>query len=514
MPLGLVYLVGAGPGDAGLLTLKGQSCIREADVVVYDRLVNPRILAHARPDAELVFAGKSPDGHVLTQEQINVLLLAKAREGRTVARLKGGDPFVFGRGGEEAEYLAENGIPFEVVPGVTSAVAAPAYAGIPLTHRDFTASLAVITGNEDPRKDESNIAWDKLSTGAGTIVFLMGMANLPDIVDRLMRHGRPGSTPAAVIRWGTLPEQETVQGTLETIVDRVRAAGLKNPAVVVVGEVCRLRARLAWFEQKPLFGRRILVTRAREQASVLAERINRLGGEALEFPTIAIRPPADYGPLDEAIAQIATYDWIVFTSVNGVDHFFGRFRELGRDVREMGPARLCAIGPRTREALEERGFRVAYVPEEYRAERIAEGMRQMLRPGERVLLPRADIAPPALAEALAGAGAVVTDVTAYHTVPVAGNAAVVRQLLTEGRIHAVTFTSSSTVKNFVGALGAGDLPRLMSGVAVICIGPVTARTAAEMGLPVHAVARTYTIDGLVEAIRDYFGGSGTGAEHL
>ena len=514
MSFGLVYLVGAGPGDAGLLTLKGRACIEEADVVVYDRLVNPRLLAYARPDAEFVFAGKSPDGHVLTQDQINEVLVARAREGRTVARLKGGDPFVFGRGGEEAEYLAQNGIRFEVVPGVTSAVAAPAYAGIPLTHRDFTASVAVITGNEDPKKDESNIAWDKLSTGAGTIVFLMGMANLPDIVDRLRRHGRPGSTPAAVIRWGTLPEQETVQGTLDDIVERVRVAGLKNPAVIVVGEVCRMREQLAWFENKPLFGRRILVTRAREQASVLSEKINRLGGEALEFPTIAIRPPADFGPLDAAIDRIEAFDWIVFTSVNGVDHFFGRFRELGRDVRELGPARLCAIGPRTREALEARGFKVAYVPEEYRAARIAEDMRRMLRPGERVLLPRADIAPPALADALAAAGAAVTDVTAYRTVPVAGNAALVRRLLAEGRIHAVTFTSSSTVKNFVGALGAGDLPGLMHGVAVVCIGPVTARTASEMGLTVRTVAREYTIEGLVEALRDYFGGSGTIAEHL
>ncbi len=509
MSRGVVYLVGAGPGDPGLLTLKGLACIREADVVVYDRLVNPRILSHARSAAELVFAGKSPEGHTLTQDEINALLVARARAGLTVARLKGGDPFVFGRGGEEAEYLAASGIDFEVVPGVTSAVAAPAYAGIPLTHRDFTASVAVITGNEDPKKDESAIAWDKLATGAGTIVFLMGMANLPDIVDRLVRHGRPGSTPVAVIRWGTLPEQESVQGTLDTIVERVRAAGLKNPAVIVVGEVCRMRERLRWFEKKPLFGKRILVTRAREQASALSEKITRLGGEALEFPTIAIRPPDDYGLLDKAIDEIGGYDWIVFTSVNGVRFFFNRLRELERDVRELGPARLCAIGPCTREALEERGLRVAYVPEEYRAERVVDGLREMLHPGERVLLARADIAPPALAEALAQAGAAVTDVTVYRTVPVTGNAGPVRRLLAEGRVHAVTFTSSSTVRNFVRALGAGDLSGLMAGTAVICIGPVTARTAAEMGLDVHATAREYTIDGLVAAIRDYFGGSGT-----
>ncbi|MBE0466678.1 MAG: uroporphyrinogen-III C-methyltransferase [Candidatus Desulforudis sp.] len=505
---GLVYLVGAGPGDAGLLTVKGVACIQEADVVVYDRLVNPRILAHARPEAELVFAGKSPEGHTLTQDEINAVLVNRARQGLTVARLKGGDPFVFGRGGEEAEVLAGHGIRFEVVPGVTSAVAAPAYAGIPLTHRDFTASVAVITGNEDPKKDESAIAWDKLSTGAGTIVFLMGMANLPDIVEHLVRHGRSGSTPVTVIRWGTLPEQESVEGTLDDIVARVRTAGLKNPAVIVVGEVCRMRAQLNWFEKKPLFGKRILVTRSREQASALSEKINRLGGEALEFPTIAIHPPADFGPLDASIDRISDYDWVVFTSVNGVRHFFDRLRERERDVRELGPARLCAIGPRTREALTGRGLKVAYVPEEYRAERIAEGMRAMLRPGERVLLPRADIAPPALAKALARTGAVVDDVTAYRTVPVTGSTALVRRLLAEGRVHAVTFTSSSTVQNFAGALGMQDLQRLMAGVAVICIGPVTARKAAEMGLAVHATAREYTIDGLVAAIRNYFGGSG------
>lgn len=509
MQTGTVYLVGAGPGDAGLLTLKGLVCIQEADVVVYDRLVNPRILAHARPEAEIIFAGKSPEGHTLTQDEINDVLVAKAKAGHTVTRLKGGDPFIFGRGGEEAEYLIEHGIDFEVVPGVTSAVAAAAYAGIPLTHRDFTTSVAIITGNEDPNKDESTIAWDKLSTGAGTIVFLMGMANLPDIVARLLQHGRPGSTPVAVIRWGTLPDQQSVQGTLEDIVEKVRAAGLKNPAVIVVGEVCGLREKLNWLEKKPLFGKRILVTRSREQASGLSDKINRLGGEALEFPTIAIRPPDDFGPLDRAIENMSTYDWVIFTSVNGVRHFFARLRELGRDIRELGPAKLCAIGPRTRETLEERGLKVAYIPEEYRAERIAEGLRALLRPGERVLMPRADIAPPMLAEALIQAGAVVDDVTAYRTVPVSGNAALVRRMLSEGRVQAVTFTSSSTVRNFVGALGAEGVSGLLAGVAVICIGPVTAQTAEELGLKIHAVAREYTIDGLVRAIQDYFSGSGS-----
>ncbi|WP_426377417.1 uroporphyrinogen-III C-methyltransferase [Desulforudis sp. 1031] len=501
-----MYLIGAGPGDPKLLTLRGLECIREAEVIVYDRLINRRLLSYARADAELIYAGKSPEGHYLTQDAINEILAERARAGKKVARLKGGDPFIFGRGGEEAEYLAGSGLDFEIVPGVTSAVAAPAYAGIPLTHRDFTATVAIVTGNEDPHKPDSNIDWGKLATGAGTLVFLMGMANLPDIVGKLVEHGRSPDTPAAVIHWGTWPEQVTVEGSLGNIVQKVKAAGVKNPSVVVVGEVCKLRPVLSWVEKRPLFGKRVLVTRAREQASALSEALGELGAEPYEFPTIAIAPPADWGPLDRAIAQAGTFDWIIFTSVNGVKYFFRRLRDLGRDIRELHGVRLAAIGPQTRGVLEGFGLRAAFVPEAFRAEEIARGLKELIKKDERILLPRTDIAPKALNDALTEAGARVTEVTAYRTLAVDENTGEVRRLLEEGRVHAVTLTSSSTAKNLVRLLG-GDAPTLLSGVAVASIGPVTSATARELGLRVDVEASEHTIPGLVRELEKYFVGS-------
>ncbi|MDP3043801.1 MAG: uroporphyrinogen-III synthase, partial [Bacillota bacterium] len=343
----------------------------------------------------------------------------------------------------------------------------------------------------------------------GTLVFLMGMANLPKIVERLKRHGRPGDTPSSVIRWGTWPEQVTVVGMLDDIVEKVQAAGLKNPAVIVVGEVCKLRDRLKWIERRPLFGRRILVTRSREQASVLSNTIARLGGEALEFPTIAIEEPLDWTPLDRAIQEIGAYNWVVFTSVNGVRYFFARLRALGRDVRGLAGVRICAIGPVTKAALEERGLLVEYVPVEFQAAEIARGMQAIIEPGDRILLPRADIAPKMLAEALERMGARVDDVTTYRTVPGTGDVEAVREMFETGRMDMVTFTSSSTVRNFVSTLGADRIDGLLKGVAVACIGSVTADTAVEYGLKVDAVADEHTIDGLVAAIRGYFGGSGS-----
>lgn len=508
MTRGKVYLIGAGPGDPGLFTIRGQKCLAEAEVVVYDRLVDRRILKGAKPGAEMIYAGKSPDGHTLRQEDINALLVERAREGKTVARLKGGDPFIFGRGGEEAEVLAEAGFEFEIVPGVTSAVAAPAYAGIPLTHRRYTTSVAFITGNEDPAKGESTIAWDKLATGAGTLVFLMGMANLAEITAQLTRHGRPGDTPAAVIRWGTRPEQVTVEGTLDTITERVAAAGVKNPAVIVVGEVCALRDKLRWVEQKPLFGKRILVTRSREQASALSRRITGLGGEAVEFPTIKVKPPLDYGPLDRVLKRIGIYNWIVFTSVNAVRYFFNRLYMLRIDIRDLAGIRICAVGPETGRMLQERGLLIDYIPVDYQAKSIVRGMKQFLYRGDRILLPRADIAPKMMVEAFEELGAEVEDVTAYRTVPGAEEAGPIRELFERGQIHMVTFTSSSTVRNFVSAIGAGEPGAFLEGVGVACIGPVTADTARGLGLKVDAVAEEYTIDGLVKVIQGYFSGSG------
>jgi len=330
---GVVFLVGAGPGDPGLITLKGLEALRAADVVVYDALANPRLLREARPDAEMIGVGKRGGCHTMKQEEINALLVAKGLEGKRVCRLKGGDPFVFGRGGEEALALVDAGVAFEVVPGVTSGIAAPAYAGIPVTHRDATSSLAFITGHEDPTKQASALAWDKLATGIGTLVVYMGVKNLPHIVERLTSNGRSPATPAAVVQWGTVARQRTVLGTLADIVHR--AAGMEAPAILVVGEVAALRDKLQWFETRPLFGRRIVVTRSRAQASDLAEQLEALGAEVIEMPAITIEPPADWAPLDTAIAALATFDWVVFTSVNGVDGFFARLDAAGKDSRAL-----------------------------------------------------------------------------------------------------------------------------------------------------------------------------------
>ncbi|HAP32197.1 MAG TPA: uroporphyrinogen-III C-methyltransferase [Firmicutes bacterium] len=505
---GMVYLVGAGPGDPGLLTLKGLKCIAAADVLVYDRLVNRRLLSYARPGAEMVYAGKLPDRHILKQEEISRLLLAKALHGLVVTRLKGGDPYLFGRGGEEAELLAENNIPFEVVPGVSAAVSVPAYAGIPVTHRDFTSSFAVITGHEDPSKDETAIAWDKIATGIGTIVFLMGARNLPLISRKLMEYGRPPHTPVALVRWGTRPEQQTLTGCLEDIGNKAAQAGFKSPAVVIVGEVVKLRAKLRWFEDKPFFGKRIVVTRTRQQAGVLAEKIEELGGEPFELPVIEIAEPLDYGPMDKAISAIHTYDWVIFTSVNGVEYFFRRLRFLGKDIRELKGLRICAIGPRTRQALEAKGLIVECVPEEYRAEAVVDLLRGVLKPGQKVLLPRADVARAVLEEAISSLGAIADNVEAYRTLQGGqggAEAAVLRQMLADKLIHVVTFTSSSTVRNFVKLLGEDNL-KLLQQVTLASIGPVTTQTAWELGLKMDVQASVYTIDGLFEALRRHFAG--------
>ncbi len=500
---GKVYLVGAGPGDPGLITVKGLKCIAAADVLVYDRLAGRRLLSYARPDAELIYVGKLPDRHTLKQAEINQLLLAKALQGAIVTRLKGGDPYLFGRGGEEAELLVENDVCFEVVPGITSAISVPAYAGIPVTHRDFTSSFAIITGHEDPTKDETGLAWDKIATGIGTLVFLMGVGNLPLIIEKLLEHGRSPKTPVALIRWGTRPEQQTLTGCLEDIVEKVVQADFKSPAVIIVGDVVKLRHKLQWFENKPFFGKRVVVTRAREQASVLSERIEELGGEPFEFPVIQIAEPLDFSPMDRAIGTIHTYNWVIFTSVNGVEHFFKRLRFLGKDIRELKGLRLCAIGPSTREALEEKGLIVEYVPSEYRAEAVLEVIQDVLKPGEKVLLPRADIARKILSEALQSMGAIVDDVEAYRTLRGGADALLLRSMLEEKQVQVVTFTSSSTVRNFVELLGDG-YGDLLQHVTLASIGPVTTETAGELGLKIDVQATDYTIDGLLEALQLYF----------
>ncbi len=499
---GIVYLIGAGPGDPGLMTVRGRECLARADVVVYDYLVNPELLQTVRPEAELVYVGKKAGQHTLTQEKINALLVEKGQAGHVVARLKGGDPFVFGRGGEEAEALVQAGIPFAVVPGVTSAVAAPAYAGIPITHRDMASSFTVITGHRraDAAEEEegAGIDWAALPR-AGTLVFLMGVGNLPAVVQGLQGNGWSVQTPVALVRWGTTPQQQVVSGTLENIVERVQAAELKPPAVIVVGQVVALRDQLRWFDSRPLFGRRVLVTRSRDQASELSARLRELGAVPVEFPTIEVRPPKDWAPLDEAIARLSGYDWVILTSVNGVRFFWERLRRVGLDARALGNAHLAAIGPATAEEMEKHGLFPDLVPAKY----VAEALLVEIDPvaGQRILLPRADIARPALVDGLRAAGAGVDEVVAYRTVPAgAKSAGPIRRMLEAGEIDVLTFTSSSTVRNLVAALD--PLPPLPAGLVVAAIGPVTAQTAEELGLPVHIVAEEYTIEGLVKAIEE------------
>lgn len=495
---GFVSLIGAGPGDPGLLTLRGAEALASADVVVYDNLANPALLVHAPGRAEWIYVGKRAGCHTLSQDEINALLVERGLAGQRVARLKGGDPFVFGRGGEEALALVKAGVPFEVVPGVTSAVAAPAYAGIPVTHRGLASSFAVITGHEDPTKDEPAVDWSRLATGVDTLVFLMGVGNLPRIVEQLVAHGRPAGTPAVVVRWGTLPEQETVSGTLADIAARVAAAGLRPPAVTIVGSVAGLRAQLRWFEDRPLFGQRVLVTRTRHQASALSTRLRALGADPIELATIRVAPPNDWTSLDSAIAGLGSYDWIVFTSANGVGSFWERLDHAGLDARALHGARVAAIGPATAAELQAHGVRPDHVPGEYVAEAVAAGLGDVR--SLRILLPRADIARPALADLLRRGGGDVLEVAAYRTLRPDPGPGELRDRL--AGITVATFTSSSTVRNLAAmARDAGlDLPRALAHATVACIGPITAETARELGLTVGVVAEEYTIDGLVQAL--------------
>lgn len=501
---GKVYLVGAGPGDPGLITLKGKECIEKADVIVYDYLAASSLLAYARKDAQCIYVGKKGGDHTLPQHEINRLLAEKARSGLTVTRLKGGDPFIFGRGGEEIEVLAEAGIPFEVVPGITSAVAAPAYAGIPLTHRKYTSTLAFVTGHEDPQKETSSIDWQALASGIGTLVFFMGVKNLGNIVQQLVKHELSPQTPVALIRWGTTPRQTTLIGTLENIVQKAEKSGMKAPAIIVIGDVVGLRQTMQWFEKRPLMGKRIVITRAREQASDLLKLLSEAGAECLECPTIKVEAPPDRGPLDDAIQKIAEYDWLVFTSVNGVGFFFERLFYLGRDVRALANVRIACIGPATRGRLEDFGLMCDIMPETYRAESIIEAFRDESVKDKRILLPRAKEARPILPVELSKMGARVDEVTAYITELSDENRAALLSGLESRSIDCITFTSSSTVRNFKKLIPAEAFERLLNNVTVACIGPVTADTAVSLGFQVQMVAETYTIPGLRDTIVHYY----------
>jgi uroporphyrinogen III methyltransferase/synthase len=512
---GFVSLVGAGPGDPGLITMKGRDRIREADVIVHDRLVNSRLLEDAGEEAELIYVGKTPDAGASAagldahdQEAINRLLVEKAREGKRVVRLKGGDPFVFGRGGEEAQALRQAGIRFEVVPGVTSAVAAPAYAGIPVTHRGVASSFAVVTGHEDPSKEETAINWEHLATGVDTLVFLMGVRALPDIVAQLVAHGRSPDTPAAVIRWGATPEQRTVTGTLADIVERVREGGITPPAITVVGEVVRLRETLEWFEGRPLFGKRVLVTRTEDQADAFSQALEAEGAIPVELPAIEIEELVD---VDEVLRVVSSlydgkYDVVIFTSENAASIFFDTLWEHGFDARPIGGADVAAIGPRTAAALFLWGVRADIVPGNAVSEDLAGALEEGRElKGMRILLPRAEGGRQVLVQRLQARGARVEELILYRSVVPKEVPEETLAQLKDGKIDIVTFTSGSTVRNLVQMLG-GDISPL-KGALIACIGPATAKTAEELGLQVAVVAREHTVEGMLEALREHFAGA-------
>ena len=501
---GLVYLVGAGPGDPELITAKGLRCIAEADILIYDYLAAKALLRHVRHDCECIYVGKKGGDHTLSQDGINALIADKARQGHIVTRLKGGDPFIFGRGGEEAEILVQAGIPFEIVPGVTSAIAAPAYAGIPLTHRQYTSTLAFITGHEDPTKAVSKIDWSALASGIGTLVFLMGVKNLPKIAAKLLQHGRSADTPVGLVRWGTTTRQQTVTGTLDNIVERATEAGIKAPAIIIVGKVVELRNSLQWFERRPLLGKSIAVTRARAQASDLIESLSLLGAQCFECPTIEIVPPDSWQPLDQAIAELEAYQWLIFTSVNGVQMFFDRLFAQGLDTRALGHLKSAAIGPITAQCMRSFGLNTDIMPETYQAESVVDAFSNQTLKAAKVLLPRAKEARPVLPQELQRMGAVVDEVIAYQTIQTTAGQKELLENLESRQIDMVTFTSSSTVRNFKALLPSSDAQDLMQSVKIACIGPITAQTAETMGFKSDIVADNFTIDGLCSAITEYY----------
>ncbi len=494
---GTVYLIGAGPGDPGLLTVRGLDCLRRADVVVYDYLVNPVLLAHASAGAEIIDAGKRKGEQRFTQEAINRVLIDRAQRGRTVARLKGGDPFIFGRGGEEALALADAGVPFEVVPGVTAVVAVPAYAGIPLTHRAYAASVVLTTGHEDQEKPESAVPWEDLASTKGTLVFVMGMTHVAAIAERLLGAGRSPATPVAIIRWGTYPRQETVVGRLGTIVADSTRLNLQPPGLIVVGEVVALRERLRWYERRPLFGRPVIVTRPAAQSADLVSRLDEAGAEVIEAPAIRVEPPASWEDVDRAIAALPRYRWILLTSVNAVRSFFDRLHACGRDARALGGVKVCAIGERTAAVIRTYGVIPERVAEESTGEGVVAALAAEDVSGAAILFPRARVARDVVPDALAARGAKIEVVTVYENRPVDSVSVNVREALNRRRDVIVTFTSASTVTGFLDALGSDAA---MNGVTVACLGPATAEAARRRGLTVAVQPARQTMAAFVEAL--------------
>jgi uroporphyrinogen III methyltransferase/synthase len=523
---GKVYLVGAGPGDIGLLTVKGLRCLQKAEVVIYDFHLNAQVLNYINHDAEFIYAGKRGGHHSMTQDEINKVLVNKAKGGKIICRLKGGDPFVFGRGGEEAEILSKEDIEFEVVPGVSSSIAAPAYAGIPLTHRLYSSSFAVLPGYEDVTKKESSLDWPKLATGVGTLVFLMAVKNIEMVTQKLIEHGRAPDTPVAVIRWGTRPDQTTIVGTLKDISEIIKAKDIKPPAVMVVGDVVRLRESLKWYEKKPMFGHRILVTREHAEGF---EKLEELGAEIIEFPTIEIVPPESYEELDRSIDKIESYHWLIFTSRNGVKYFLKRFFEKDRDIRDLKGIKICAIGIKTDEEIRKYGLKVDLVPDEFRAEGLIEafikvcskqkippfnppltkggiegGISSELLKGKRFLFPRAEVAREIFPEKVRELGGEIDVPVTYRTIKPESHGKRLRRFLKEGRISIATFTSASTFNNFLEMVGE-DADSLLRDVAIAAIGPITAKAIEKAGLKVAILPKVSTIEAMVDEIIKWTG---------
>ncbi len=498
--IGNCVLVGAGPGELGLVTLRAKECIEQAEVLVYDYLCNPEMLDWAPEGAEKIYAGKKAGEHTLSQEEINALLVERARGGKRIVRLKGGDPFVFGRGGEEAQALAAAGVPFEIVPGVTSAVAGPAYAGIPITHRGSNSHVTFFTGHEDPAKSETSIDFDALGRLGGTQVMLMGVDRIGAIAKEMLAHGVRPDLPVALIRWATTPRQETLVATLETVAQRVAATGFSAPAVAVFGDVVALRGELNWFEKRPLTGKRIVVTRTRTQAGALTGQLRGLGADVLELPTIRIEPPTDLRGFGELVQDAHTYDWIIFTSPNGVNAFFDLFYKLYDDARELGGAKIAAIGPATGQRIKDFHIHVDLQPQEFVAEALVREFKKLGGVENlRILLARAEKARDVLPKELSAMGGIVDEALAYRTVPETRDRNGVRRRLKDEGADVITFTSSSTVENFM----ALNLP-WPEGMKVASIGPVTSKTARDLGLNVDIEARRHDVPGLVDAICKHY----------
>jgi uroporphyrinogen III methyltransferase / synthase len=505
--MSIVYLIGAGPGDPGLITARGMQCLAEADVVLYDHLVHPRLLRHARPDAEKIDVGVAAP-QPLEQEAICYLLAEKAREGKTVARLKWGDPFVFDRGGSEALFLHEQGVRFEVVPGIPAGIGVPSYAGIPITYPGGGDTLTFVRGHEDEGKARASVDWAHLAKLDGTIVCYVGPQQLPGILSALVANGRAPDEAAALVYDGTLPTQETLVGSLDELARATKEAADRRPAILVVGRVVALREHLRWFDARPLFGKRILVTRPRDQAAELVERLEAMGAQAIEAPRIRITPPDDFGPLDEACERAGTFDWIIFSSANAVDTFVQRLLETPHDLRALKGVKLGVVGPATAERLTRLGLKVDLTPAEFRAESVLQAMTEAgdLR-GTKILLPRADIGRELLADELRKQGADVTEVVAYRTVvaePEREGEPDIYRMLLERHIDVVTFTSASAVRNFVRVLGAEPAADLLRTTIVASIGPVTAEAATQCNIATTVMPDTYTVPALVDAIVDYF----------